>query len=131
LGLYHKYGRAPFLEYFNNLKAQNDSPLTKTLLERFAELAPKINDRKHLISWFEDQVNHPVESQHTLEEIMHCLEGKFILRSTSINYFAKITSLEALFDLEKKQNKVGLQHLLRDNFYPGFFNVWLQKIECD
>jgi len=49
IGLYHRYGRRPFSEYFAKLKASGAS--YTDLLAEYRRLDPR-NDETHLISWF-------------------------------------------------------------------------------
>ena len=64
LGLYHKYGREPFLDYFRNMESLTE----EQKFEKFKELR-NLENKKHAFSWFRDQVLHPHETVHTFEEI--------------------------------------------------------------
>ena len=86
LGLYHSYGRRPFLQHFDKLREAGASE--QELYEEFAALNPEITDATHMLSWFRDQVLHPHETQHSYEEIEALLnEEGFVVERTSINGF--------------------------------------------
>ena len=63
---------------------------------------------EHNYSWFRDQVFHPQETQHTLEEVKDWLdEISFKLVSTSINNYQSLKNIniEELYDFEKELGK--------------------------
>jgi SAM-dependent methyltransferase len=124
IGLYHRYGRRPFSEYFAKLKASGAS--YTDLLAEYRRLDPR-NDETHLISWFRDQVLHPHETHHTLREMCEILEKTDMeLVTTSINGFRPFGSAEDLFDRETELELTGRSRLAIGRFYPGFF-VFLAK----
>ena len=105
LGLYHKYGRKPFLDYFKNMKNKSDE--YKFL--KYKELHKTyLNDDVHIYSWFRDQVLHPHETQHTFYEISKLLikEG-FEINLTSINKFKKISNFQDIYKEEKKYSDIA------------------------
>ena len=120
LGLYHKYGREPFLNHFKNLKNQNQ----EYKFQVYKELHQNISDEKKLLSWFRDQVLHPHETQHTLKEVSAIFKNNnFEIISTSINKFEKFNYLEDLFELEKSYEKISYEKLEKKEYFPGFFIV--------
>ena len=125
IGLYHEYGRKPFLEYFEYLKKDN---LTEDeLLQKYRELHD-LKDETLLRSWFRDQVLHPHETLHTIEEIISLLpELGCRLVSTSINKFADIEDPLDLIKEEKTIRQVAEQRLIEKKYFPGFFVFLLQK----
>jgi 2-polyprenyl-3-methyl-5-hydroxy-6-metoxy-1,4-benzoquinol methylase len=125
VGLYHEYGRKPFLEYFENLKEEN---LTEDeLLQKYRELH-NLKDETLLRSWFRDQVLHPHETLHTIEEIIGLLpELGCRLVSTSVNKFADIEDPQDLVKEEKTIRQVAEQRLIEKKYFPGFFVFLLQK----
>jgi 2-polyprenyl-3-methyl-5-hydroxy-6-metoxy-1,4-benzoquinol methylase len=126
IGLYHKYGRAPFLNYFEEMKKAGASE--DKLLEKYRELHANLTDESHLKSWFRDQVLHPHETQHTLEEMMPLLENEGMkLLSTSINRFGPIGNMRELFSAEKAYEEVGQKALVSKRYFPGFFTFLAQK----
>jgi len=129
LGLYHSYGRRPFLAHFERMQEAGASEAE--LLAEFAELNPEITDETHLVSWFRDQVLHPHETQHSYEEIHALLEDEgFAVEATSINGFRRMPAFAKLIELEKrleKKSKVALERKRR--YFPGFFVVWARRIE--
>ena len=127
LGLYHEYGRRPFLQYFQNLR--NEGASESELYTEFGRLNPNISDETHLLSWFRDQVLHPHETQHTFEEIYRLLVSiGLVVERTSINKFQKWSSVDELFDLERQMERASKKALYSENrYYPGFFVVWARK----
>jgi len=92
-------GGVPFSTIFKQLKARGASDTE--MLAAYRRLHSSISDETQLRSWFRDQVLHPLESQHTLRELIPILdEGGFSVRATSINGFKPFDRLEDLFDLE-------------------------------
>ena len=68
IGLYHKWGRKPFLDEFAKIDDEDEK------FKRYCELDTRFNDETHLRSWFRDQVLHPHETQHTMEEVNEILK---------------------------------------------------------
>jgi 2-polyprenyl-3-methyl-5-hydroxy-6-metoxy-1,4-benzoquinol methylase len=126
IGLYHHYGRQPFLDHFQEMK---DSGATeKEMLARYRELHP-LKDETHLMSWFRDQVLHPHETQHTLAEMLPILqETGMELVSTSINRFQPIDSVEKLLEEEITYRDIGSERLQENKYFPGFFVFLARKI---
>ena len=128
IGLYHKYGRKPFLENFQVMKEQ--SATESEMFTRYKQLHSNIKNEKHLFSWFRDQVLHPHETQHTLAEIMPVLESSGMsLVATSINHFQSIDSLDALIAQEKQYLDIAQQKLQKNQYFPGFFVFLAQKAQ--
>lgn len=118
LGLYHKYGREPFLNYFYTMKNQSED----YKFEQYKKLHRNIKDDKKIYSWFKDQVLHPHETQHTFEEISTVLiDIGYSILSTSINKFEKIKTLKNIFSLEKKLYDVSIKKIKENEYFPGFF----------
>jgi 2-polyprenyl-3-methyl-5-hydroxy-6-metoxy-1,4-benzoquinol methylase len=125
VGLYHKHGRKPFLKYFQDLKKNKLSE--EELFEKYKELHG-LSDETHLQSWFRDQVLHPHETLHTIEEIISLLpELGCRLISTSINRFKSIEDQQKLIEEEKNLHKVAEKRLHEKKYFPGFFVFLLQK----
>jgi len=118
LGLYHKYGREPFLNYFKNMKDKSEN----FKFDQYKKLHKNISDEKKLYSWFRDQVLHPHETQHTFKEISDLLINLgYSICSTSINKFEQIKDLKNIFELEKECYDISIQKLKENEYYPGFF----------
>ena len=111
IGLYHKYGRKPFLDEFANI----ESEVAK--FKRYCELDTRFNDKTHLLSWFRDQVLHPHETQHTMEEVNEILKDN--------NMKVIWSSIEGD---EKLCEDVGRKKLLNNEYWPGFFTFLARKI---
>jgi len=126
IGLYHKYGREPFLKHFEDLKKQG---LTEDdLFQEYCKLNPAQKDLKHLRSWFYDQVLHPFETVHTVEEMIPLLKTNNTLFSgTSINRFGPVDDLEDIYSLEKKEKDRAENYLKSQTYYPGFFTFMARK----
>ena len=129
IGLYHKYGRQPFLSYFDTMKKRGATE--EEMLSRFKQLHSSIDDETYLISWFRDQVLIPHETQHTLEEMIPVLERtKMKLISTSINHFQPIRgNLRKILEEEKEYQYLGEQRLRENKYFPGFFIFLAQKLD--
>jgi len=136
IGLYHLHGRKPFLDYFKNLQSKGYS--NDDLLLEYSKIHTSLKDRTHLESWFRDQVLHPHETLHTMEEIMPILESEnMILTSTSINRFEKIkydrskgydkTQLLSIFEKEKNMKEASEKALIEKRYYPGFFTFFAER----
>lgn len=98
------------------------------LFRKYKELDGRHTDDKQARSWFLDQVLHPYESQHTLEEIVGIFrESGVRLVSTSINNFGPVDKLNDLYDMEKQLYEIGMQYIKCKKYYPGFFYVLGQK----
>jgi 2-polyprenyl-3-methyl-5-hydroxy-6-metoxy-1,4-benzoquinol methylase len=120
IGLYHKYGRQPFLNHFREMR--EDGASEEAMLARYKELHSGLHDDTLLLSWFRDQVLHPHETQHTLEEMVPIIVGAGIkLVSTSINRFSTIDGLETLYAEERKQREIAEHRLKQNQYFTGFF----------
>jgi len=130
LGLYHKYGREPFLGLFAEVReklartGRVDKQEEQAAFAVFRDLNSRITDETLLRSWFRDQVLHPHETQHTLREVHQWLtESDFELCSTSINQFEPITQIDTLFEQEKRCREISIEKNIRQkSYYPGFFH---------
>ena len=119
LGLYHKYGRKPFLNFVRKLTGMSE----QEKFRKYKQLH-KLTDEKHLYSWFRDQVLHPHETQHTYEEIHFILSKKgFKIVSTSINHFEPFNSDNEIIKKEKELYEYGLMKIKKNQYYPGFFII--------
>ncbi|TRZ79623.1 MAG: class I SAM-dependent methyltransferase [Actinobacteria bacterium] len=126
VGLYHLYGRRPFLQHFANLSAGGASE--DDLLKEYARLDNGKTDATYLYSWFRDQVLHPHETQHTLKEITEvCTNSGAKLVSTSINQFKEFKSESELFDGELAYEAVSHQRISEGKYFPGFFTALYHK----
>jgi SAM-dependent methyltransferase len=127
IGLYHRYGRKPFLDHFRTL--QERGATEQELLERYRQLHSQLSDDTQLRSWFRDQVLHPHETQHTLAEMLPILRDTGMqLVSTSLNRFGPIEPLSALLEEERKLYDIGVQRLQANQYFPGFFLFVAQKL---
>ena len=127
IGLYHTYGRRPFLDHFMEMK--NNGATEKEMLVQYAKMMPYLKDETHILSWFRDQVLHPHETQHTLEEMLPVLAGSGMeLVSTSINHFKPINSLSEVFDQEKEYEEIARDNLRKNRYFPGFFIFTAKKV---
>ena len=111
IGLYHKYGRKPFLDEFKKIDNENE------MFERYCELDSRFTDKTHLRSWFRDQVLHPHETTHTMEEIKEIL-------------FANDMKLvwSSIDGDEKKYESLAIEKLKNNEYWPGFFLFLAKKI---
>jgi 2-polyprenyl-3-methyl-5-hydroxy-6-metoxy-1,4-benzoquinol methylase len=127
LGLYHQYGRRPFLEHFRAMRAKGATD--EAMLAEFTRLiGNQPIDRVHLLSWFRDQVQHPHETQHTFAETADWLKAEgFEVLSTSINDYEQITTVASLAAVEKQLEGIGQERLAQGSYYPGFFSVLARR----
>lgn len=126
LGLYHSYGRKVFIEI---LQGKMRAGGEEAAFQMFKELNPQIKDPVRLKSWFRDQVLHPFEVWHTLEEVLDWLdEAGLSLVNTSINRFKPIDDLKELCELEKEYEQISYQKNQKEGiFFPGFFTILCKK----
>ena len=111
IGLYHKYGRKPFLEEFKSVDNEDK------MFERYCELDSRFTDETHLRSWFRDQVLHPHETTHTMEEVNEILyENNMELIWSSIEGDEKLYE-----DLTRAK-------LSNNEYWPGFFTFLARRI---
>lgn len=128
LGLYHWYGRRPFLQHFERLRLNGASD--DDLFAEYRRLHSNLTDETHLRSWFRDQVLHPHETQHTLLEISQVLASVDMqIVSTSINRFDDIEDMQELFEREKQLEAVSRERLASGTYFPGFFIVLARRAE--
>ena len=126
IGLYHSYGREPFLEHFREMQRRGVSE--DEMFKRYCELMPQTTDETHARSWFRDQVLHPHETQHSLAEVLPLIEEcNADLISTSINRFEPITDLKRVLEQEKTYEEMSKQRLRENKYFPGFFLVLIRK----
>ncbi len=126
VGLYHLYGRRPFLQHFEKLASGGASE--SDLLKEYSRFSNVKTDDTHLYSWFRDQVLHPHETQHTLQEITEvCANLGAKLVSTSINQFKDFKSESELFEQELAYEAVSLQRISEGKYFPGFFTGLFRK----
>ena len=125
--MYHKYGRKPFLDYFKKLK--KNKVKEEIIFEKFKNLRPgsdEINDK----SWFRDQVLHPYETQHSFEELnIFFKKNNLEIKSTSINKFRKIDSIQKIIKMEKKFEKISKNKIKKKIYFPGFFFILVKKTQ--
>lgn len=126
IGLYHSFGRHPFLQHFADLKASGASE--DAMLAEYRRLHHRLTDDTFARSWFRDQVLHPHETQHSLAELFPLFDRCGMqLRATSINDFGTIEPRERLCALEREYERRAREELRKGEYFPGFFLCLLQK----
>ena len=98
--------------------------------QRYCELSTiHAKDATLARSWFRDQVLHPHESQHTLQEVDGWFQQLGLeLASTSINHFAPIKNKRKLFKQELEYEARSRKALFDENrYFPGFFTTLARK----
>jgi 2-polyprenyl-3-methyl-5-hydroxy-6-metoxy-1,4-benzoquinol methylase len=129
IGLYHGPGRRPLLDHFAAMRERGASE--QQLFDRYRQLHSQITDETLLRSWFRDQVLHPHETQHTLEEMMPILDAAGMeLIATSINRFEPIRSRSTLFAEEQRYRAVAEERLRANQYFTGFF-VFVARRRAD
>lgn len=122
IGLYHLYGRKPFLDYFSNLKLKNKDG--NYLLSEYRKIDTRHSDDMQAKSWFMDQVMHPHETQHTLSEVIQTFkECSVDFEVTSINNFNFVTNLDEIYSKEPFMYDHALERIKKGQYYSGFFVV--------
>jgi SAM-dependent methyltransferase len=127
VGLYHLYGREPFLRHFAEMKQRGDDE--EAMRREFARLiGGQTIDETHLASWFRDQVLHPHETQHTLGECLAVLHSEgMTLLTASLNDYAPFAKPDDLAQRESELGIVGRERLQQGVYYPGFFCFLARK----
>ena len=129
VGLYHKYSRLPMLQLLRSHAFWHGEDFAYDL---FRGMSSDHSDRQLGLSWFRDQVLHPHETQHTVEEVFEWAdELNLHVTSTSINNYrslGKSFSLEKLISQEKELYRHSYNQNVKDlKFLPGYFTVKLLK----
>lgn len=124
IGLYHAWGRRPFLAYFETMRRQGASE--EAMFAAFRRLwrgtGRSDGDEALIRSWFQDQVLHPHETSHTLGEFLPLLDSLgFAVVSTSVNRFGPPPERHALLAIEKQLEQAGREALAKGRYFPGFF----------
>ena len=130
LGLYHRFGRKPFMAHFSALKSAGADQ--DALYAEFCKLEAGAGtweeDETYLQSWFRDQVLHPHETAHTLAELLPLADAIGLeLTATSVNRFARLPTRSELLDAERELENAGRAALQKGRYFPGFFVVMLRK----
>lgn len=128
IGLYHRLGRAPFLDHFAKLRARgaDEEILYRAFMALFNDQAL---DDTHARSWFRDQVLHPHETQHMLAEVLPVLDAaRMSLISTSFNDYRRGEKLETLLAQEQELAEQARQELAAGRYFPGFFCFLAKKL---
>jgi len=137
VGLYHRYGRKPFLDLFARARQEHARTTESSRRQEIEEEACQLYRTLHrtamdptmLRSWCRDQVFHPHETLHTVQEVYGWLTAwGFRCLATSINRFEPVQDWTALFEEEKQMEALSYQRNVRERrFFPGFFVVLAQR----
>jgi SAM-dependent methyltransferase len=127
IGLYHLYARKIFLKKFKDIVEKEGE---EAALKEYRRNHSTLKDDTHAMSWFRDQVLHPHETLHTIEEIIQWFgEEGFELISTSINKFGGIDDHDFLIEKEKEYEALSYEHNCKNGrYFPGFFTALGKKI---
>ncbi|MGA2223302.1 MAG: class I SAM-dependent methyltransferase [Syntrophobacteraceae bacterium] len=130
LGLYNRFGRKPFLDYFDSLRAKGYTE--EELFVFYKRLDPRHNNDDTLArSWFNDQVLHPHETQHTVTEVIKVFaECGVKWTATSIDGYCSKPKpdLESILLKEKQMHDAGLRAIDECRYYTGYFVITGEKI---
>lgn len=118
IGLYHAHRRQPFLDHFQKL--QQSGADEETLRQAYAHLDGRIKDSVQAESWFQDQVLHPHETQHTVAELLALAGDRFQHIENSITG-GQLPDPALLARMEERQRLTGEKNLAADQYDPGFF----------
>ena len=128
VGLYHLYGRRPMLKLLQDYAYWHGENSAYNL---FSYMNKSMDNKEHSYSWFRDQVIHPHETQHTLEEVSNWIdEISFNLVTTSINEYKPIRlfSKKELYKIEKEKEKYSYsQNVENLIFSPGYFTICAKR----
>ena len=137
VGLYHRYGRRPFLELFRPHREAYWAAATEAervaveeqARQLYQELNPSVTDPTLLRSWCRDQVFHPHETQHTFEEVYEWLSAcGFECLATSLNQYLTPADWRELFQEEQKLYELSYHRNVRERrYFPGFFVVLAKR----
>jgi len=137
VGLYHRYGRRPFLELFEPYRQAYRAAATEVerdtveqqARQLYQELNPSVTDPTLLRSWCRDQVFHPYETQHTFEEVYGWLSAcGFECLATSLNQYQAPADWRDLFQEEQKLYGLSYDRNVRERrYFPGFFVVLAKR----
>tara|TARA_B100000212_G_scaffold342416_1_gene329452 strand:- start:4698 stop:5546 length:849 start_codon:yes stop_codon:yes gene_type:complete len=129
VGLYHLYGRLPMLRMLRSYARWYSE---KSAFNLYQAMNKDNNDNIHSYSWFRDQILHPHETQHTLEEVNNWLkEISFELVSTSINNYKKFKNedLNHMYLIERNLEGLSYENNVQNlKFSPGYFTLCASKI---
>lgn len=127
LGLYHLYGRKPFQDYFAQLAKEGYSEAER--YDFWIELFGPNEDEVNMRSRFRDEVLHPHETLHTLQEVAGWLDGLgFEVASSSINGFEPFDRVDDLYPIERKYEAVSYRrNFLEKRYFPGLFTVCAKR----
>ena len=122
IGLYNLFGRRPFLNHFDKLKSEGYSE--EQLFDEYRKLDKRHRDETLAKSWFYDQVLHPHETLHTLEEVINTFDASNVkIAATSINNYNEFESIKDLMKLETQLYDKGMAFLENQKYYSGLFIV--------
>jgi SAM-dependent methyltransferase len=125
IGLYNRFGRKPFLDYFRSLKERNSNE--EELFKAYRKLDERHgHDTTLARSWFYDQVLHPHETQHTITEVVEVFSecGVKMIATSLDSYAAKPeTDMQALLAKERKMYDAGVKAIEEGRYFTGYFVV--------
>jgi SAM-dependent methyltransferase len=130
VGLYHLFGRRPFLAHFADMTMGGASE-TSMLAEFRRLFGNQLIDDIHAMSWFRDQVLHPHETQHTMSEMLPILaEAGMNFLASSIDDYRRPPDLPGISALEVALEARAKERLAAGQYYPGFFCFLAQRASC-
>jgi len=136
VGLYHRHGRAPLLQHFQDVtdswRAATSDEARRGIeaegLARWKSLQHGPYSDTFLLSWFRDQVLHPHETQWTLGELRSWfVEEGIEPLSTSLDHFSDRPDWERIVAAEPAQADAAQARLRESRYFPGFFTLLGRK----
>jgi 2-polyprenyl-3-methyl-5-hydroxy-6-metoxy-1,4-benzoquinol methylase len=123
VGLYHRYGRKPFLDLFRNKTEDEGLAIYRGLCH------PAMTDETLIRSWFRDQALHPHETQHTAAEVYGWLDAAgFDCIATSLNRYQPVEDWSRVFDEETQLEALShRRNVVEHQYYPGFFTLLARR----
>lgn len=120
-GFYHKPSREVIMTHFRNLKESGYSD--RELRFEFNQLRGKSEDTLQDESWFQDQVNHPLEHSYGLAEIIAVFaKFGFHIEKCSLDKFSGSNESD-LLQIEGESHGLAKRALKERRFLPGYVSA--------
>lgn len=114
LGLYNKYGRiiTNVRQFLYKLFGKNIIMKIDPVLRKLDAKSFKIREHDKIDSWINDQYKHPIESKHTIDEVMHWF------KNNNIDFINSIPSCKMI---DAEQNLNLFDKIKSDSFLERFY----------
>ena len=120
-GFYHKPSREIIMNHFRNIKEKGYS--VDQLRLEFNQLRGVSDDSLQDETWFQDQVNHPLEHSFKLEEINDVFaKFNFQIMKCSLYKFSS-SEVGELLRIERGSHELAKNALRKRRFLPGYISA--------